>query len=151
MTDFTPFDSLEVAEKVALFPTPVFTGIGHDRNTSIADLMARQCKTPTKVAAVIVQHNFGFEQEITRLAEKAKRSAGKLLSARQEALSTLARLLKSYHPASVLQRGYALVERQGRPVVSIGMLKEEEQVRIRMSNGSFTGTVTDLKHEAYDL
>lgn len=63
-TDFAPFDHLEVARRIALFPIPVFTGIGHDRNTSIADLMGWQYKTPTKVAAAIADTALRFETQV---------------------------------------------------------------------------------------
>jgi exodeoxyribonuclease VII large subunit len=63
-TDFKPFDEYELAEAVALFPLPILTGIGHDRNTSIVDMMARQLKTPTKVAAYINEHNADYEREV---------------------------------------------------------------------------------------
>jgi exodeoxyribonuclease VII large subunit len=63
-TDFKPFDEYELAEMVALFPLPVLTGIGHDRNTSIVDMMARQLKTPTKVATFINEHNADYERQV---------------------------------------------------------------------------------------
>ena len=63
-TDFKPFEQYDLAKLVANFHIPIFTGIGHDRNTSIVDLMARQLKTPTKVAAQIVDHNYMFENNL---------------------------------------------------------------------------------------
>ena len=69
-TDFKPFDDYELSKYVASFPLPVFTGIGHDRNTSIVDMMARQYKTPTKVASSIVDHNYNFESALVNLKER---------------------------------------------------------------------------------
>jgi len=68
-TDFAAFDDYEVARRIAVFPIPVFTGIGHDRNTSIADLMAWQFKTPTKVAVAIVDTALRFENDLQELQE----------------------------------------------------------------------------------
>ena len=62
--DFQPFDDFELAKTIALYPLPIFTGIGHDRNLTIADLMARYLKTPTKVAATFIDYNFRFEKRI---------------------------------------------------------------------------------------
>lgn len=78
-TDLKPFDDYELARQIALFSIPVFTGIGHDRNTSIADLMARQLKTPTKVAAALSDINFRFENEIQQLEEKLDRMVEDIL------------------------------------------------------------------------
>lgn len=74
-TDFSPFDAFEVAKTVALLRVPVLTGIGHDRNTSITDLMARQYKVPTKVAAAIVDHNFRFENDVLTLKDRLEDAA----------------------------------------------------------------------------
>jgi exodeoxyribonuclease VII large subunit len=64
-TDFLMFDDYEIGRAVAKFPIPIITGIGHQKNTSIVDLMAHtQTKTPTKVAEFIIAHNRSFEQNI---------------------------------------------------------------------------------------
>jgi exodeoxyribonuclease VII large subunit len=86
-TDFKPFDNYDLARQIALFPIPVFTGIGHDRNTSIADLMARQLKTPTKVAAAIIDINFRFENDVQLLAERLEDAVDGLLLDKHQQLS----------------------------------------------------------------
>lgn len=64
-TDFLIFDDYEIGRAVAKFPIPIITGIGHQKNTSIVDLMAHtQTKTPTKAAEFIIAHNRSFEQDI---------------------------------------------------------------------------------------
>ncbi len=56
-SDMSGFDSLELAENVANFPLPVITGIGHERDECVIDLIAYQkLKTPTAVAAFLVGH-----------------------------------------------------------------------------------------------
>ena len=82
-TDFKPFDSYSLARQVALFPLPIFTGIGHDRNTSITDLMARQLKTPTKVAAALIDINFRFENELQQLALQMEDAVEELILDKQ--------------------------------------------------------------------
>lgn len=56
-SDLSGFDTLELAENVANFPLPVITGIGHDRDQSILDIIAcRSVKTPTAVAAFLIDN-----------------------------------------------------------------------------------------------
>jgi len=86
-TDFKSFDNYDLSRQIALFTIPVFTGIGHDRNTSIADLMARQLKTPTKVAAALTDINFRFENEIQVLAEKLEDAVDAILLEKQNQLN----------------------------------------------------------------
>ena len=55
--DMSGFDTLALAENVANFPLPIITGIGHDRDESILDMVSFQrVKTPTAAAAFLVNH-----------------------------------------------------------------------------------------------
>ena len=67
-TDFLLFDSYQIARAIARFPVPVITGLGHQKDTSIADMMAHTAlKTPTKVAEFIIAHNRAFEDSLVRM------------------------------------------------------------------------------------
>lgn len=53
--DLLCFDDYELASHVAQFPLPVLTGIGHEKDESIVDLVAHQkLKTPTAVAEFLI-------------------------------------------------------------------------------------------------
>lgn len=55
--DLSGFDTLALAENVAQFPLPVITGIGHERDDTIIDLIAHtRVKTPTAAAAFLIDH-----------------------------------------------------------------------------------------------
>lgn len=67
-TDFLIFDNYDLSRAIAKFPTPILTGIGHQKNETIADLMAHtSTKTPTKAAEWIVAHNRAFEESLLSL------------------------------------------------------------------------------------
>ena len=54
-SDLSGFDTLQLAENVANFPLPVITGIGHERDESVIDMVAHtRVKTPTAAAALLV-------------------------------------------------------------------------------------------------
>ncbi len=54
--DLMCFDDYDVASNIAQFPLPVLTGIGHERDISVADMVAHtHLKTPTAVAEFIIQ------------------------------------------------------------------------------------------------
>ncbi len=56
-SDLSGFDTLALAENVANFPLPIITGIGHERDESVLDMISFQrVKTPTAAAAYLVQH-----------------------------------------------------------------------------------------------
>lgn len=55
VSDMSGFDSLLLAENVANFPLPVITGIGHDRDECILDMISHtRVKTPTAAAALLI-------------------------------------------------------------------------------------------------
>lgn len=54
VSDMSGFDSLPLAENVANFPLPVITGIGHDRDECILDMISHtRVKTPTAAATLL--------------------------------------------------------------------------------------------------
>lgn len=56
-SDLSAFDSLELSENVANFPLPVITGIGHERDEAVVDMVAHtRAKTPTAAAALLVDN-----------------------------------------------------------------------------------------------
>ena len=60
--DLSDFDNLLIAKTIADMPIPIITGIGHDIDQSITDIVAHtSLKTPTAVAEFLIQHNAQFE------------------------------------------------------------------------------------------
>ncbi len=59
--DLAVFDLYNIAYYITQMPIPVITGIGHERDNSIADIVAFEAmKTPTAVADFIISHNENF-------------------------------------------------------------------------------------------
>lgn len=72
-SDLYGFDTLALAENVAQFPLPVISGIGHERDDTIVDIVAHtRVKTPTAAAEFLIHHQ---EMQIDRLSSFAERLA----------------------------------------------------------------------------
>ena len=70
-SDMSGFDSLLLAENVANLPLPVITGIGHDRDECILDMVSHtRVKTPTAAAAFLIDR---LEQVARRIDDAAER------------------------------------------------------------------------------
>lgn len=55
-SDLALFDSYRIASHIAQFPLPVITGIGHDKDVNVSDMVAHlSCKTPTAVATTLTE------------------------------------------------------------------------------------------------
>lgn len=66
--DLACFDDYQLNARLAQAYFPIFSGIGHERDTSVTDMIAHtRLKTPTAVAEFIIEHNEKFEIEVTNL------------------------------------------------------------------------------------
>lgn len=89
--DMSGFDTLALAESVAQFPLPVITGIGHDRDECILDMIANQrVKTPTAAAALLVDHQYALLRTVDECRERVIRHAHDQLQSARERLQQLA-------------------------------------------------------------
>ncbi len=75
-SDLSDFDSYELAACIALYPLPVLTGIGHERDETVLDYVAHtRVKTPTAAAAFIIDHQAAEATLLDELYQRITRSA----------------------------------------------------------------------------
>ena len=144
-TDFKPFEQDELAKLVANFPIPIITGIGHDRNTSIVDLMARQLKTPTKVAAHIVDHNYMFENNLLYQFNQIEQNIALKMDRAKQNLVNLKRLLQSLDPQNVLKKGYALVKLNNKIISDVTQLQKGNEIETYIKNTKIVSIISDVE------
>ena len=85
--DLASFDSQKVAEAVARAPVPVLTGLGHEIDQAVADLVAHTAfKTPTKVAEYLVARVASEERRVAELRAALARNSLELLRQGRESL-----------------------------------------------------------------
>lgn len=91
-TDLAVFDSRAVAEAVATAPFPVLTGLGHEIDQAVADLVAHTAlKTPTKVAEHLIERVVRCDQSVALLARDLRRESLERLRRGREALGSAER------------------------------------------------------------
>jgi exodeoxyribonuclease VII large subunit len=95
-SDLSGFDTLELAENIAQFPLPIITGIGHERDDTIIDLIAHtRVKTPTAAAEFLIRH----QKEELSLLENINTRISNSISNLLLSESTHLKLLASKIPA----------------------------------------------------
>ena len=68
--DLASFDNYDLAAKIASFPLPVITGIGHDKDETVVDMVAHtKMKTPTAVAEFLINGAGVFIQKLIDFEE----------------------------------------------------------------------------------
>lgn len=90
-SDLSCFNSYRLCSYVAQFPLPVVTGIGHDKDTSVADMVAHTpLKTPTAVAAWLTERMARLEGWLTDAAMHLSELAVKATQREQLRLERMA-------------------------------------------------------------
>ena len=108
-TDLLAFDSEEIAAAIGMCPLPVFTGIGHEVDTSIADEVAhRAYKTPTACAAGVVQLVQEFVQSTEDAWSQISLTTSELLSDAELSLNETAQAVKSAVVLALNESAHAL-------------------------------------------
>jgi exodeoxyribonuclease VII large subunit len=93
-SDLSGFDTLLLAENVANFPLPVITGIGHDRDECILDMVSHQrVKTPTAAAAFLAEHAQAVLDSLDDAQNRITRHAQHHLTASHLQLAKLTELV----------------------------------------------------------
>jgi exodeoxyribonuclease VII large subunit len=99
--DLNCFDSYQLASHCAQFPLPVITGIGHERDDSIVDLVAHtRMKTPTAVADFLIGRMNDQAEELLRLQQSVCAGASSILAANR----TEWKMIASRFPSLVMHR-----------------------------------------------
>jgi len=159
-TDMDAFDDYELAKAIANTTLPVITGIGHERDECIADLVAHtSLKTPTAVATFLLSGFRDFEDRLNeqlRLLERRYRlylqQETRTLHDREHLLRNMAGNMLSTHRER-LEKKYQQVRSQTKQRISIHHLKlenHENQVR-KLVNMILKATLVRIDHLQQDL
>lgn len=89
-SDLNCFNAYRLCSYVAQFPLPVLTGIGHDKDTSVADMVAHtSLKTPTAVAGWLAEQAAQAEARINHAAQQLHDATVALIRGREMALQRM--------------------------------------------------------------
>ena len=108
-SDMSGFDTLALAENVANFPIPIITGIGHDRDESVLDMVSHtRVKTPTAAATLLIDHLKavqesieGAQSMITHYVQQKLSIANSHLSIISESIPRLFSVVKTRQEAKI--------------------------------------------------
>ncbi len=166
--DLAAFSTEQVVRAIASSRIPTLVAIGHEVDTSLAELAADQrASTPSNAAELLVPD----KKQVLLAVKQQQKSLGEALvsqlkdahqSLKEQALThrhtleqayfvaeqTLARqadLLEALNPEAALRRGYAVLRSGGKVLKSIKLVKPGDQLAIQMHDGSAEATVNRVK------
>jgi exodeoxyribonuclease VII large subunit len=163
--DLAAFDDEQIAMAISKCAHPVFTGIGHEIDTSIADIVAHTAnKTPTACAqsVIAIVENFlsdlsysaGSLRSLTQTAVERARSRIAVsverlrtrprtaLERQSQKLMMHAASVRLLDPVTTMARGWSITrDTSGNVVRSISDIKKGDTVVTALADGSITSTV----------
>jgi exodeoxyribonuclease VII large subunit len=168
-SDLAAFDEESVAMAIADCPKPVFTGIGHEIDRSIADEVAHTaCKTPTACAAEVIAMVDGFMARLDEASLRITASIGlvieransrlglaverlgtrprSVLERQRSRVASLADQVRVLDPVSTMARGWSITrDSSGRALVDAASVSPGEVLVTSLANGTITSTVTEVQ------
>lgn len=170
--DLAVFDGEDLARTIAACPLPVVCGLGHEDDTTIADLVADyRAATPTAALvallpdrhAVLAQLQLSRRHlgqlvalRLERAGEALRRQRQRLqdlhprllLERERQRLSEQRRLLRALSPTHLLERGFTwLRDSQGQLIRSVRELTPGDSIAITLRDGRLTARVESLRPE----
>ncbi len=164
--DLMVFDNEELCRELANFPVPVVTGLGHEDDMTVADLVAdHRASTPTAAIVALLpslemaqehclqrrqrlNEHFGWfmGRERNRVLDRrnllAIYSPLILIQRKRESLYQKHRLLKALSPERWLLRGFSIVRNHfGKPIRSVQDITDKERLTIQLSDGQIDSIV----------
>ena len=164
-SDLAAFDDERIAVAIASCSHPVFTGIGHEIDQSIADICAHtECKTPTACADAVIEYVTDFLSDLADSAVRVRsatstaleRARGRvrmnrerlatrprnLLTREQQRLAVHSATLRGLDPVVTMARGWSITHAaDGTIIRSINDVKPGATLLTRVADGTITSTV----------
>ncbi|MDR1743180.1 MAG: exodeoxyribonuclease VII large subunit [Dysgonamonadaceae bacterium] len=136
-SELSCFDSYPLATNCAQFPLPIVSGIGHERDVSVLDVVAHtRAKTPTAVAEFFIEHIHKTANHLLELQERLVDEAGSRLQVEKLSLAMLAKDT-IYHSEKQSRNGLSQMEQmQKRLSHALTMRLEKERSFIRERESS---------------
>jgi exodeoxyribonuclease VII large subunit len=89
--DLSSFDNYDLAFHITQFPLPVVTGIGHEKDDTIIDLVAHtRMKTPTALAEFFISGAERFHERLAGVEEEVVQLTRETIDSKKEQLEELA-------------------------------------------------------------
>lgn len=159
-SDLSWFDSYNIAYYITQFPIPVITGIGHEKDLSVTDMVAyRPLKTPTAVADFLIDcvasaeaHLNEMSTEIAELSQSTVKEYLELIESYRLKLIPLAKLLISCQKENLSNRIIEVINFGKEFIMKAGLRTENQKSRLLSNSSSFSmGKKTLIEKEKYEL
>lgn len=150
-TDMSGFDTLSLAENVANFPLPIITGIGHDRDECILDMISHtRVKTPTAAAAFLISHLAEVWDELEDVGHRVSQCVQHRLDTERIHLTSLSTRLPILFSLVKTREGNRLDSLMQRLTAGMQQQVQQEKHRLELTSqripSALTRTIDTRRH-----
>lgn len=111
--DLSWFDNYNIAYLITQIPIPVLTGIGHEKDLSVTDIVAhRSFKTPTAVADYIINHSLKTEEYLSGIRDSIISLSRELVKSKRLSINRIS-ISMSPLVRSAIKQKHSLLNRAG--------------------------------------
>ncbi len=159
-SDLSWFDNYNIAYHVTQFPLPVITGIGHEKDLSVTDMVAYQSlKTPTAVADFLIYTVAVAEDRINEISSKISEYSKEIISYNKERLESsrmrlvpAAKLLLSGEKALLSGKIIELINTGKEYIIKSGIVPANHKSRLISATGAFSsGKYSFLERKSLEM
>ena len=151
-TELATFDHEAIATAIAMSPLPVFTGLGHEIDRSVADEVAHTAlKTPTACAAALVEHVIAYQQRTELLWTAIERIAERGVTTAASDVAELAHGIRMRVVAAVQRADERLSQRARRVGIGASRVVERADTRLAVAASAVGRTPQRLEPELRHL
>lgn len=159
-SDLSWFDNYNIAYYVTQYPLPVITGIGHEKDTSVTDMVAFQSlKTPTAVADYLIDRMTEAENNIMELSTGITNISQNIIEKNRNLIDTfrmklipVARLMISDIKEDISGKIIEIINIGKESVVRAGLAPANQKSRLTSAVRSYSSIKeSELKRKRYDL
>jgi exodeoxyribonuclease VII large subunit len=144
-SDLSWFDNYNIAFYITQFPVPVLTGIGHEKDMSVTDLVAfTALKTPTAVADYLVDCLSEAENNLKAMGEDISEFSGSVIEYNRNLMESLkskllpaSRLLISDWKEKISDSIIELINFGKEYILKAGILPANQTSKLVSATGSF--------------
>ncbi|MDH5380032.1 MAG: exodeoxyribonuclease VII large subunit [Cyclobacteriaceae bacterium] len=144
--DLDCFDNYDLAVEIACFPIPILTGIGHQRDDTVADLVAhKKLKTPTATADFLLDHFRSYEEDIMDIYNQIGDFTRLFISKGLESLGK--------YPIKILKHSGSILENNKRKLdLYAEKLKNNSEKNLRIHQHQLEVIAEQIKkHDPYKI
>jgi len=136
------YNNYNLVKRIATFPLPVLTGIGHSTNETVSEMVSnRNSITPTDLADFILSCFKSFDDNLNELKHKLFLNSTKRIEREEQILNQYNQVLKLLDPKNLLKRGYSISYLNDKIVKSSLELKEGDELITLFSDGKVKSIV----------